>query len=424
MNEITEKLLSELTKGTKKIKDLDPKRATNRQAVFAFVEQQPSKLATLTDETEVKFLKFCIEKKPSLFIYLNREQYTEDLAKIFVYSKLTEGNEEFNGFCQKAFDENILLSVVYKTCDGEQLFYFDPELEISTYLIVNLGVSLKIKSPVEFLKKMDVSVTMFGYNAVRKELLRLINSAYRTTVKKYVDEGKLSVYKLNGLCGEMESDFTANLDDILAGSGAIVRNVEISNLSVSKQTEKMLEQNSLELVNMKTRKKAEIEYEKESLLTYEKKAEIHAKHPDFPVTMTEAEKDFAIERYATRYEIEVGKRKQEDYTSKLDERKTKIADAETVKRADVPVREEIKTPKHVLLIIPFLVLFIIGIVTAIESGIGLGLLFIGLSIIPLGFMIATSVSKKEKGEESETTKEANAEYQAQLEEYQDMAKKG
>ncbi len=424
MNEITEKLLSELMKGTKKIKDLDPKRATNRQAVFAFVEQQPSKLATLVEGNEITFLKFCIEKKPSLFIYLNREQYTEDLAKIFVYSKLTEGNKEFNGFCQKAFDENILLTLAYKTCDGEQLFYFDPELEISTYLIVKLGVSFKITNSIEFLKNMDLSVTMFGYNAVRKELLRLINSAYRTTVKKYVDEGKLSVYKLNGLCGEMEDDFTVNLDDILAGSGVIVQKVTISNLSVSKQTEKILEQNSLELVNMKKKKKAEIEYEKESLLTYEKKAEIHAKHPNFPVAMTEAEKDFAIERYATRYEIEHGRHKQEDYTSELNERRAKRVDAETVKQADVPVREEVKVSKYGLLIIPFIILFIIGIVMASESGIGLGLLFIGLSIIPLGFMIAISVSKKEKGEENETNKEADAEYQAQIEEYQDTAKKG
>ena len=88
MNEVSEKLLKQLQNETKTIRQLDPTKATHREAVFAYVQSKSSIIKTLKNDVELEFLKICLEKNYELFLSLDPEQYTEEIASFYLYNKI------------------------------------------------------------------------------------------------------------------------------------------------------------------------------------------------------------------------------------------------------------------------------------------------------------------------------------------------
>lgn len=155
--------------------------------------------------------------------------------------------------------------------------------------------------------------------------------------------------------------------------------------------------------------------ESASLKFYEQKAAIHEKYPEFPITLTETEKDFALERYLKR----IGKENShtEDIVEEsLEKRDTDLKGSLTKTTLKMPVAPE-EPPKSKTLAI-FISLFAAAVVVA-------GLLFIAskvagfiaLGVVILGFgLYATFAFDKLK--KSGVADKRHKEYQRQYEEYQ------
>ena len=171
MTEASQKIYTSMLDGTKKIDELNPEKAVHRLAVLEYLKAKPSMIQKLTTDTELAFLKYCIMADYTLFVSLAPSQITDELAKIYIERKLLADDNGPKGFLTKDFNENFIFNVNYETCDGEQIFYYDEELKLSTFLVAKLAVSFKADDILSFLKKLDISVSMIGYNSISCELI-------------------------------------------------------------------------------------------------------------------------------------------------------------------------------------------------------------------------------------------------------------
>ena len=415
MNDISTKLLAQLQNETKKINDLDPEKAIHREAVFHYLSSRASLIKTLKTPTEIAFLKKCLERDYKLFLHLKPEQYDEEMAGRFLYNSITSTKDYDTDFIKRSFDESLILNIIYKTHDGEQILYYDNVLEVSTFLIADIQYSFKINSIISFFKKMDVSISMLGYNSIKTELIRWSNIAYRRAINKFIENKKLDVYKITGLYGEIEEEIINELNKMLEDSGLGVQKVNVNKISIPESTSKLLEQQSLALVNEKNRRNNELEYEKKSLDNYERKAEIHSKNPNFEMTLTEAEKDFALNRYAIKHDVDCNKYNKEfESSNDLADRKVKLNDATIKKSADVPRLETSRKSIAPIFYVLGVIMTIISL-SIIFDELGIGLILLSVAILFIGFGIAISLyMRKFKGISSD---EQKAEYEAQQAEY-------
>ena len=277
-----------------------------------------------------------------MFLNLTPEQYDEEMANKFLYNVLVKSykqnvkSKDNEQFISRSYDESLVLSILYQTHDGEQIYYYDNQLEVPTFLIANIQFSFKVNSAISLFRKLDTSLTMIGYNKVVNELTRWVNVAYRQAIHTFISNEKLDVYKLTGLYGEIENELYNELNKILEGSGLSVYRINVNKINIPENTYKLLEKQSLELVNEKNRRNNELEYEKMSLENYALKAEIHSRNPGFELTLTEAEKDFALKRYITKHDVDTNKVRKEisSSTNELADRKVKVADTKIEKPTD------------------------------------------------------------------------------------------
>ena len=414
MNDISTKLLTQLQNGTKKIEQLDPDKAIHREAVFYYLTSRPSIMKSLTTPVEVAFLKKCLERDYKLFLHLDPKQYDEEMASKFLYQSITANKEYKGSFIKRSFDESLILNVFYKTHDGEQIFYYDSELEVPTFLIANIQFSFKIESVVTFFKKMDVSISMLGYNSIHSELIRWANIAYRSAIHKFIEAKKLDVYKITGLYGEIEEELSVELNKLLKDSGLSIQKINVIKISIPESTSKLLEQQSLALVNEKNRRNNELEYERKSLENYAKKAEIHSLNPNFELTLTEAEKDFALNRYIVKHDVDCNKYNKEfESSNDLANREVKLNDATIKKSQDIPQLETSKKSYAPL----FYVLGVIFTFIAIGNikRVGTFLILFAFAILFIGIGISITLYMKDR--KGVASSEQQAEFEAQQAEY-------
>ena len=418
MNEVSEKLFKQLQNGTKTIRQLDPTKATHREAVFAYVQSKSSIMKTLKNDVELEFLKICLEKNYELFLSLDPEQYTEEFASFYLYNKIRKSKNFTDNFIRISYDENLIVNVLYQTCDGEQIFYYDKELQAPTFLIVKLQVSFKVKSIIQFFEKLDLSVAMLGYNSINAELTRWVNAAYRNAINKFIENKKIDAYKLTGLYDEIEKEIENELTRIIENSGLLIQKVNVIKLSIPETTSKLLEKQSLALVNEKNRRTNELEYEKLSLENYAKKAEIHSNNPNFEMTLTEAEKDFALNRYIIRHDVDRNTYVKDQYESSNELTDRNVASSDQVAKKAIDKPALLPTKKKNFSLLFFVVAIILTITAFVAMGndyIGKGLLRLGFAVLFIGAgIIGNRIYKDKKGM---IDSEAEAEYAAQQAEY-------
>ena len=396
------RLLKQLNNGSKRVGNLNPERENHVEVVFQYLQSKPSVIKTLHTEVENVFIKKCVEKDYKLFLHLTPEQYDEEMANNFLYTVLAKSykqnvkakdNEQFIG---RSYDESLVLNVLYQTHDGEQIYYYDNQLEVPTFLIANIQFSFKVNSAISLFRKLDTSLTMIGYNKVVNELTRWVNVAYRQAIHTFISNEKLDVYKLTGLYGEIENELYNELNKILEGSGLSVYRINVNKINIPENTYKLLEKQSLELVNEKNRRNNELEYEKMSLENYALKAEIHSRNPGFELTLTEAEKDFALNRYITKHDVDTNKvRKEiESSTNELADRKVKVADTKIEKVADVIGTVKKKVNVNLILYVVAALFALIGITLIAQDEPGSGLILLGLGVLAGGSSYTLSSYKK------------------------------
>lgn len=421
---ITSSVIEDLKNEKLKINDLEFEKATNRKAVFEFLKDNPSKLKKLKSENEKKFLKYCIERKFDLFVYLNPEQYEEELCKLFLTKKIEKQTPQNVNFMYKSFNGNIVFDVAYQTFDGEQVFYFDKELQVSTFLVAKILTSFKILDTANFIKMIDVDVCDVGYNTILDKLTNLINNAYRKVIIAMIKTQNLGVFKINSSYLEIETEIKNELNLILKNGGAEVDDIRVSKISVTDDTSLILEKQSLEILNERRKKEADIDYERKSLENYEKKAEIHSKYPDFANGLTEAEKDFAFERYVRKIRAENGESPEELLHNRLLGRNAKNADDKIKKLPDkLPIFKKDSSFSWVL-ILSAIILFIVSFVKLSDGMISTFLILFGLAILSLGSYISLVIYKQDKNKKYGTGASSLEDRAILEEEYQDKLKQG
>lgn len=415
--ETYENVYNWLIEGKIKINDLNFNKAIHKRAAFAYIKDKPSYLQELKTENEKEFLRYFIIKNDyKLFAYLKPEQYEEELAKCYLENRLKNDKDTASGFLRKSFDESIVFSMYYDTRNGEQIFYYDKDIETTTFLVSKFEISLKVKSVIQLFKKLDISISMFGYNALFNELMCWINKEYRKTVIKFITTKEVGVYKINALYDDIEKETIKALNNTLADAGIEVQKMSIQKLSISENIAKILEKEGLERFREKIKREAELEYEKQALENYAKKAKIHKDNPDFELTLTEAEKDFALDRYITKQLADNGKLKEAEFKDELSDRKKKTTFSTLQKVKDKPFVQEEKSKGNAFLFIPALVLMLLGIfmfLCKVKAWAGATFLVLG-GLFLIGGFIQLHINNKSA---NKVTPQMKEEYEAKLQEY-------
>ena len=412
-----EKIVEMLQGGECNVQHLNYEETVHRAAFFDYVStKKPNLLAELKGEHEEKFLEYCIKRKPELFVYLTPSQYSQESAGIYLNYKITKVDGGKDGFITRSLDGKIVFNERYETCDGEQIFYYDCDLRSQLYLVAKLEVSFKTLDAVKLLKKWDVDIRYIGYNTIHGILTDWINSAYRKVVLGIVGGGKSGIYQLNGQHERLEKEIADELTKAISDGGLEVKSVKIKKLSLVEETEKLLEKCGLENLLEKRRQEMEIDYEKAALENYAQKAKIHTENPTFAPTLTEAEKDSALARYLRKTKYERGVTEE----VAVGELKSRVAKKDGVvkKAPDLPVLKK-KTMGFVWWFILAVTLFVVGFINV--ENVGLLLILFGFGALSLGLGIFYAIGYATEDKAADYYRK---EYEAQLEELEEMKKNG
>lgn len=191
--------------------------------------------------------------------------------------------------------------------------------------------------------------------------------------------------------------------------------MNVTNIEIPNNTGEVLEKQFLYLAKERKLREFENDMESVSLKFYEQKAAIHEKYPNFPISLTETEKDFALERYLKR--IGKGDEHSENIIKEsLGKRDTDLKGSLTKTTLRMPVapieppRSKTLTVYISTLIIALTVASLLFIASAIAGFVGLGLVILGFGLY------ATFAFDKLK--QSGTADKKHKDYLRQYEEYQ------
>ena len=198
-----------------------------------------------------------------------------------------------------------------------------------------------------------------------------------------------------------------------------MQKLAIQKLSISENAARILEKDGLERIKEKIKRESELEYEKLALDNYERKAKIHKENPNFELTLTEAEKDFALDRYITKNLADNGKLKQAEFKDELLERKKKSTSTTLKKGEDVPHLQEEKKNKYGFLFISAIISLIVAILMLLANNVvtsSIGSVFLVLSIVVFLVAVGLQNNANKKGSDKASLN-GNEDYQAIMEEY-------
>lgn len=389
-------IVKKIAKGDIAINNLDTNSKVHQNAVFEYLKAFPSKVNSLETKNEIEFLKKIIGSQEGykLFVNLDNTKHTSELAELYLHERLKEdmsvliskNKNDMSLIIRKSYDGRLVFTVPYKTLNGEEVNYFDNELQMPAPLISNVQFSIKLDDALIFFRKLDIAVSLLGLNSVYTELRTLINKIYRDVLFETVNNKDSNYYKLTNEYLVIESKVSEKLNECLINYGMSVTGITILDICIPNSAKNTLENDYFNARRIKIENESRIEYEKKSLELYEKKAEIHSKYPGFNETLTEAEKDNAFRRYAYKdnpkdISVTIKNQKQED-------NKYSLSDEEIEKGIDiVPL---IKAKKNIKLfvcialsVIAIVFIIIGGPIGFIGCGISLGIMGITLMILAL-----------------------------------------
>ena len=302
-----EELIQALYQEEIDINELNISKAKQREAFWAVIEKRPALLAKVKAENAEHLLKFALEKNPFLFVYLARTQYTDAFAQIFLYGRLTEetragkrraeAKSDLKTVVQKSFDDKIVLSYAYATPDGEEVCYFDKDLQLPLSFKASAKISLKIVDAIKFIEKMDTHVTQLGEVKIKTAMLDLINSRFMAYMTEYVAKKVEGYYALCASVRDVEEGFVNETKKIFAAYGVEISEFIIKQFAIPQDVRNKIEGLAFDLRQRKVQIQADAELARISLESYEAKLAIESKYPDAETSLTEYEKDLALKRY-------------------------------------------------------------------------------------------------------------------------------
>ena len=238
-----EELTQDLVFEKVNVNDLSLIQKNQREAFFLAIKERPIILTKVKADNARHFLIPALEKNPAYFVYLNKEQYTDELATIYLAYRLglrKDGNEKFTEETSAWFtshtsvDGKIVLNYNYVTPNGEELYYFDNELQVPNALKSNFKISLKIKHALTFIEQIDMHVTELGKTKVENIIADVLDNQYRTVLSNYIAKKKIGFYTLSTSISEFENELQSQLAGVYKPYGVEVTDVIIRRFAIPK----------------------------------------------------------------------------------------------------------------------------------------------------------------------------------------------
>lgn len=394
-----ETLVVDLVQGVTDVNQLNLAKANQRQAFLKALEERPAILTKISKANEEHFFSVAIKKNPAYFVHLTRKQYTNELAQIYLFSRLSnkdssrhEETASPNVLVRQSLDDKVVFTYSYVSAEGDDLYYLDKELQVPVSLKSSIMLTLKLVDAVEFIDKLDTHITQLGEEKIKAVLLDIIANQYKSYLNSYITKNQIGYYTLCTSLREVETGFAENIGEIFKPYGISVSDFVIKNIAIPKDIQYKLEDQAFKIRQRRAEIESDAEFSKISLESYEAKLAVHNKYPEATVTLTEYEKDLALKRYLTK----IGRNSEEtvDHTIKIQQKSPK-ADSVVVKPEDII--PDIPTKPNIfrrwfctLAIIAFLTSMII---LGAADDIGAGLITLGIFTLVFGLIAAFNTEK-------------------------------
>ena len=307
------------------VDDLEPKNNNHLQAVIDYYKTNHSKLKDISSETEYRFLLNILRKDYTYFAYLDRKQYRNDIAQQFLIGLfqdpkyIKKDDNRLSSYL--SFDEKIVFLYDYETRKGDEIYYFDSELQVPASLISKFKTTIKVEEPVEFVKMLDVSVRFLEPTHVINKLYYICNTSFRKVMYDMVGKDGVGYYKATNSMVEIEKATTQEINTKFPQKCAAVTSLAIKSIDVDREVRDKIEDEFFELRRKRINIDEELKYQKDSMELFAKKLELLHKYSASPELLTEAEKDKAFDRYARKGKIAYGdKRSSSSLHAKTDDK--------------------------------------------------------------------------------------------------------
>ncbi len=388
------------------VNDLSLNKKTQRDAFFEAIKERPNLLSRVKGENSMHFLKPALEVNPTNFIYLTEQQYNDELAEMYLSYRLNTKNESIDVnpaesskwfTTHNSIDGKIILDYNYVTPNGEELYYFDNELNVPISIKSNFKISLKINHALTFIKKIDIHVTQLGKSKVESVIADSLDNQYRMVLSNYISKKKIGYYTLSTSISDFENELQNKLESLYKPFGIEVNKVIIRKFAIPKTIQNQIEDQAFEFRQLRADMDASVELANKSLQYYESKLSIEQKYPDAEHSLTEYEKDLALKRYL----IKTGQLSKETLDRNINiNRQVEKGDKTLNKQEDISPEIPPKANIFKATYIALLVISIIINIAVLFTAPGSGLIYLGVNLAVFG-SVATVYKDKFKNNKVE-----------------------
>ena len=384
------------------IKELDPKNPTHISLLQSWIT--PS-----------------VQYPNALGNYKIISKYIKSTALLdhYLYLKFGQSkSEQKDVSILKSFNNNIVIGYRYKTRKGETLAYFDKALGVPTVLTIAADLKVKIINSQKLVESIDINTMSVDLRITVEFIDNKVSKVLRDSLLGFLKAHELSYYELSQYYSLISEQAISTLNKDFEEAGLLVSYLNIIDITIPNNTNEMFERQYFALAEEERVKDFEFRMEKESLDLYERKAEIHSKYPEFPITLTESEKDFALNRYLKR----VGRYKELTADIQSDELAEKGKQAtgtftktnkEKVVEPEAPSMPRSVNAFRVTWIVLLIVALIVSSILFVVS-VGAALIAYGVTILIFGILLAVKLGTFKAGKQAA---QAYKEYDKQTEIY-------
>ena len=276
-----------------------------------FTVEEPDHLSFLKRWIKLNYANYlaCVqnglEHSDLLMLYLTLK-FTDLYQKKDKLGKLNKGRHDGElGLTQyltlsTSYDKKMVINYQYETNEGETISYFDQVLGMPTKLVAKANVRLKFVDAQKFVQKVDVDLAALDLDSLAGCITTNLNRVVRDTILSFIAQKNLSFYDLPQYFTVLNKGISVNLRTSLGDYGMEAVEFVLSKIAVPNNAEELLREQFYTIAKAERFKDHEHRMANAALDLYERKAAIHEKYPNFPLTLTEAEKDFALKRYLKR----------------------------------------------------------------------------------------------------------------------------
>ena len=235
----------------------------------------------------------------SYFEKLLPEQRTEEDALLYVKYSLSHTDAQKNDekLYFETMDRKSAFHFDYLSNDDEVLEYFDCELSLPTWLRIKAAATFAVSNATKLLEKINVTLGQFSIQLVYAALRRNLTDIFRRELLKYIEEKEIGYFHFEPSYHIFTDIIKSNLDAICEEYGLALCDFHLMKMTISETALENIQNEYLNARILGTRAEAEILWAEASLEILKKKSEILQAHQMPMDTLTEMEKDKALERH-------------------------------------------------------------------------------------------------------------------------------